>query len=331
MTVFILAAALLCATALFLLLRTRKPSAGSGELVRLREQLLQLDALKAGGALDDEAHAKARAGIERRIVDAALDAPAAQATPQPVPSRLLMVGVTLFTVALVSAGYAWLGTPEALDTLGVGPAPGTMRGNASADGGHDIASQQFDGMIARLASRLEQQPGDAEGWAMLARSYAVTGRIAEALPAFKRALALRPGDAELQADFDNARASADARAAAPQGKALSGRVTLSAALAKRAAPGDTLFVYARAADGSRQPLALMRREVKDLPLSFDLDDTQAMTPAARLSGAERVVVVARISKSGEASPRAGDLQGSSSTVAPGATGVSVEINEVVAN
>ena len=68
------------------------------------------------------------------------------------------------------------------------------------------------------------------------------------------------------------------------------------------------------------PLAILRKQVKDLPLNFTLDDSLAMTPAAKLSSAQRVVVGARVSKRGEAMPQPGDLQGLSAPWHPAPAG-----------
>lgn len=106
---------------------------------------------------------------------------------------------------------------------------------------------------------------------------------------------------------------------------VSGTVRLSPALQAQAAPGDTVFVFARAAEGGRMPLAILRRKVSDLPIRFTLDDSLSMSPAARISSAGRVIVGARISKSGQAMPQPGDLEGLSAPVAVGATGVVVDI------
>ena len=108
---------------------------------------------------------------------------------------------------------------------------------------------------------------------------------------------------------------------------LTGTVQLSAALAAGVGPNDTLFVFARAAEGSRVPLAVLRRQAS-LPLAFTLDDSMSMSPQSRLSGAARVVVGARISKSGDATPQPGDLLGQSAVVASGAQGVRVVIDRV---
>jgi cytochrome c-type biogenesis protein CcmH len=110
---------------------------------------------------------------------------------------------------------------------------------------------------------------------------------------------------------------------------VSGTVTLSAALAKQAQPDDTVFIFARTAEGSRMPLAILRKQVKDLPFTFKLDDSMAMSPASALSTASKVIVGARVSKSGNAMPQPGDLSGQSAPVNVGATDVKIEIKEAV--
>jgi cytochrome c-type biogenesis protein CcmH len=109
---------------------------------------------------------------------------------------------------------------------------------------------------------------------------------------------------------------------------ISGVVTLSAALKSKANPTDTVFILARVAQGSKMPLAIIRKQVKDLPISFDLDDSMAMTPQMRLSNFEQVVVLARISKSGNAMPEAGDLEGVSQQTKPGVRGLKITIDTV---
>ncbi|HEY5790728.1 MAG TPA: c-type cytochrome biogenesis protein CcmI, partial [Gammaproteobacteria bacterium] len=93
-------------------------------------------------------------------------------------------------------------------------------------------------------------------------------------------------------------------------------------------PGDTLFVYARASNGPRVPLAIVRRQAGELPLTVVLDDSQAMAPNFRLSGFPEVNVGARVSKSGNALPQPGDLQGVASGVRLGSK-VQVRINEAL--
>lgn len=118
-------------------------------------------------------------------------------------------------------------------------------------------------------------------------------------------------------------------AAAAAASAVSGEVRLDPSVAAQARPDDAVFVLARPADGSRMPLAVLRRQVKDLPLRFTLDDSMAMAPTAKISGHARVQVVARISRSGQATPQPGDLTGESTAIAPGTAGVDVRIDRVV--
>jgi cytochrome c-type biogenesis protein CcmH len=113
-------------------------------------------------------------------------------------------------------------------------------------------------------------------------------------------------------------------AAAP--RRVSGPARLAPGLAAKTDPTDTVFIFARAAEGPRMPLAILRKQVRDLPLQFTLDDSMAMTPETKLSAAARVVVGARISKSADATPRPGDLEGLSAPVKPGAAGVVVVID-----
>jgi len=127
---------------------------------------------------------------------------------------------------------------------------------------------------------------------------------------------------------DDGKAPVAAKAPAA-GADVSGRVTLSGSLAGKAAPSDTVFILARATEGPRMPLAILKRQVKDLPMDFELTDEQSMSPQMKLSNFREVVVVARVSKSGSATPQSGDLQGSTGTVKVGAGNVSVLIDAVV--
>ena len=113
------------------------------------------------------------------------------------------------------------------------------------------------------------------------------------------------------------------------GATVGGRVTLSPALAAKVAPTDTLFVFARAAAGPRMPLAILRRSAGDLPTSFRLDDSMAMAPEMKLSNFGSVVIGARVSKSGNAAPQSGDLQGQSAPIKVGGGDIEIVIDQVV--
>jgi len=124
-------------------------------------------------------------------------------------------------------------------------------------------------------------------------------------------------------------------AAAPGGgaksanAAVAGTVSLAPALAAKVAPTDTVFIFARAAEGPKMPLAILRKQVSDLPAAFTLDDSMAMAPNFALSKFPSVIVGARVSKSGNATPQAGDLEGFSSAVKVGATGLAIVIDRTL--
>lgn len=111
---------------------------------------------------------------------------------------------------------------------------------------------------------------------------------------------------------------------------VTGTVMLGGTVASKANPDDTVFIFARAADGPRMPLAIVRKQVKDLPFNFKLDDALAMNASMKLSNFGRVVVGARVSKTGNAMSQPGDLEGFSKEIRSNATdGIQVVINSAV--
>ncbi len=140
-------------------------------------------------------------------------------------------------------------------------------------------------------------------------------------------LAAEPGGKAKLAQLTAGKAAE--KPAANSAAAITGKVSLSPALAGKVAPTDTVFVLARAAQGPKMPLAVLRKQVKDLPLKFTLDDSMAMQPQLKLSGFDQIVVVARVSKSGTPMAQSGDLQGLTGTIKPGAKGLKVVIDTVM--
>ena len=184
----------------------------------------------------------------------------------------------------------------------------------------------YKGAAERWQKMADVLPADSD---MLKQ---VQASIAEAREraGMKVAGAASSGAAGLAAASSAATGSgASVKAAVGTGGSVSGTVSLAPELAAKAAPDDTVFVFARAVGGGRMPLAVQRARVADLPLAFKLDDSMAMTPAATLSSAAQVVVSARISKSGNAIAQAGDLSGEAKPVVPGASGMSIRIDSVV--
>ena len=123
-------------------------------------------------------------------------------------------------------------------------------------------------------------------------------------------------------------AAEQSKTAAAAGAATSGVVQLADALKGKVAPTDTVFIFARAAQGPRMPLAILKRQAGELPISFSLDDSTAMSPEMKLSKFSSVVVGARISRSGNAMPQSGDLMGQVGPVDAGSGKLVITIDTV---
>jgi cytochrome c-type biogenesis protein CcmH len=113
-------------------------------------------------------------------------------------------------------------------------------------------------------------------------------------------------------------AGAAAPVAAASAAEVSGTVSIDSRLADRVQRDATLFIYAKAADSPGPPLAVLRTTAAAWPVSFHLDDSMAMIPSRRLSQFDKVVVEARISRSGQATPSSGDLYVTSPVMHPAA-------------
>jgi len=178
---------------------------------------------------------------------------------------------------------------------------------------------------ALLTRALELDPGNVKGLWLAGHWKNQSGAQAEALDYWQQAaLKLPPGsedaaviaqqinEVQKQLGITTEPAPAPAVTTATDsdhGASLSVHVALAPDFAAVAAAEDTVFIYARATQGSRMPLAIVRKQVKDLPVTVTLDDTMAMTPQMVLSKFDQVTVGARVSKSGGAMPQSGDLQG----------------------
>ncbi len=149
---------------------------------------------------------------------------------------------------------------------------------------------------------------------------------------WQRMLPLVPAESEdarsIRENVAQARKLAGAAPAASH-PGVRGTVRVSPKLKDKLAPGDTVYLYARAAGGPAMPLAVLRRSARDLPLDYVLDDSMAMATAMSISAHPRVVITARVSRSGNAKAEPGDLQGASKPVANDAKGVVVVIDAVV--
>lgn len=410
MTSFVLAAAALAAVALLLLLRPwwRRDSnsvaadaVGAMNAAIHRDRLAELERDRLAGIVSEQDLAEARDELTRQLLD---DAANAAPPAAPVASRRSGLAIAILVPLLAVVLYAVLGNPAAL---------------LSETAREQRAAGEMEDLVAKLAAKLERNPANPEGWAMLARSYKSLQRWDDALRAFDRVGPELDKNAELLAEvaetlvqknqgFDDrsrdlirrslklepdnmlalflggGAALADGRAAeaaslwerllpklepggedarmveaniamarqraggkagagagvstkkaapdasaktAAAGKSVTGRVELAPALRGKVAADDVVFVFARAVDGPRMPLAAKKLRIADLPAEFVLDDRNSLGAGApTISSAKNVRIEARVSKSGTATPGPGDLTGQSAPVAPGAKGVRVVID-----
>ena len=391
-----------------------------------REQILDLDREHANGHLSDAEWQQSRDELSVRLLqDTAVDDEPHVIT-QAQSWRTAVVIALVFPMSALAL-YIWLGAPEAFS-----PMPSAAVSAEAAT--EQAAPPNLDQIVENLASKLQADPNNLEGWVLLGRTHRSMGNLDAALSAFDRALKLNADDelilaraevlaAKNQGRFDGepwrvirevlqrdpqnyaalllagsasyannryadalefwqrarlllaadhpdvpnlieamstvqakmknqasppatpaaqgapsapasggaaagtAPAAAVASAAGGAASALnvSGQVRLSAALKSQTSPTDVVFVYAVPANGERMPLALLKTTVAQLPLKFTLDDSSAMLPDRKLSGASQVLVKARVSKSGNAIPQSGDWEGSLGPVKVGATGLDLEI------
>jgi len=118
----------------------------------------------------------------------------------------------------------------------------------------------------------------------------------------------------------------DKTAPVAPGATISGSIDIAPTLKSRLNGKDVLFLFARTGQGG-PPVAAIRSSVDQLPLTFELNDSMAMNPANTLSQHKQVMLVARVSKSGNPMAQSGDFEGTVADVKVGATGVKITIDQ----
>jgi cytochrome c-type biogenesis protein CcmH len=377
--------------------------------------------------LTPEQYAQAQQELDKTLLQEYQDDRLTVQQPRAIWVTIIMV-IGVPTLAIGS--YWQLGAPQLLVT------ETPVASQANSQEGH--LPDDFEEMVDNLAARLQQQPDDAKGWYMLARSYSALKRYQAAAQAYSQVLTLvGEQDPQLLTDFAETLALAhdgklagqptilltaaleldpnhqqalwlagfaaaqkqdylaaidywqrflkqlpaeevaarqtleqqiaDARQLAQIQEAESNPTTttpattlslsepatnsnaspnsaqlamittqievavrLDPALQAKVKPTDTVFIYARASQDSPMPLAIVKTTAKELPTQVTLDDSMAMVPAMKLSNFPEIILLARISSSGLATPQSGDLQGQVSPVNLAELNkVEIVINEII--
>lgn len=422
MTLFwIVCAALLVVALLFIVLPLWRKADNTNDVLRdtanleiLRDQSAELDADLNNGLLTQDAYEQGKRELQARLLEEVKTTGQPATKPPHNPAKplaiILAVMLPIFSVSL----YLVIGNIDALSPQAQQPLDENI-----ADASGVVRSAAA---LQALEKRMAQQPGDPNGWYMLARTYTEMQRFSDAANAYKKLVGLVPDVSQLWANYadvlamknnrslqgepakllekaleldgnntmalalsgqaaiergdyvatikhwqkliqllppdfanlqmyrDAIQRARDELAKQPGGKeklaqlpaekmkgmsvvnpaaTVSGKVTLNPKLADKVAPTDTLFIFARDAKNPKMLLAVVRKQAKDLPLNFSLDDSMSMLPEMKLSNSAEVIVVARITKSGNPAAQPGDLQGMTAVVKPGSSGLNFEINTVV--
>jgi len=200
------------------------------------------------------------------------------------------------------------------------------------------AGRRLEGRPIELVGQaLARDPNDMKAVELSAIHALQNGDYVRAADHFQRLLQRLPPDSQYAREIDAARQEAlqlaKAGPASPStahpNARIRGRIELASELRANLKPTDTVFLFARAQqEGSSMPLAAIRAPAQGFPIEFELDDTMAMSPDMRLSSAERVTLIARVSRRGDVKPQSGDLEGMLNNVKVGSEGVVIRIDSV---
>ncbi|WP_174220943.1 c-type cytochrome biogenesis protein CcmI [Polynucleobacter necessarius] len=394
MTSFLIPAFLLLVLVLVLLLRpfilpakSKATSRRQMNAAIYREELDKLEAEHQSGVIASVDYAIAHAEMRQRLFQDTVEEDDREVAGS---AKKTAIGLCVFIALLSSALYFSLG-----DVVRV----------AQKNSETPVTQEGVEKMVAEFAIKMEKDPGNLKGWAMLARSYRILGLNEDAAKAYARAGSFIDSDPQRLADYadvlasnangsfvgkplqlinqalkldpnnlmalwlsgtasynagnykaavqvwgklaqqfppntDEARAIqgsiAEARTkggltapspAATAGKAISGKIELSAELKLKIKRDDIVMVIARKL-GERMPAAILKVPAANFPMSFTLNDALAMNPSAPLSRLSEVSIEVRISKTGMAKPEVGDLMSTVQTVKVGANNVRLLVDQV---
>ncbi len=182
--------------------RTQGKGNGSGEsLALLREQFAELEREQAAGAISKIEYAETKAELERRVLEEADSVDSVEASGG---RKGLYVAFAAAVIVPVCAfmGYLQFGTPQAFD-------PEFLRAQTEAiehSGGHSDADMMAQ--IERLEQRLKENPDNADGWLMLARTHGAFRNFTKSSEAYEQVDRLIPGNAVILADWADMLAAA---------------------------------------------------------------------------------------------------------------------------
>ena len=370
-----------------------------------RQQFAELEQDKENGVLEGAQYDAAKSELERRYLEEVVNTEMAVVVSRPDWKLAALLLATL----PIAAGllYYKLGSPISISIPAVSPDITASQPVAE----HSAMTSDLEPLLESLKKKLEMNPADGAGWALLARSYVELRQHDKSISAYENAVKVISDDPQLLADYADALAVVnghqlsgkpealvnqalkldphhvkslmlaataafnrkdyhqaisfwerleqdlptdsevlpEVKASLSEARVLSGEkavpksaekrpitttgvkgtVTISPAFAEKLDASTTVFIFARNTHGQSMPLAIERTTVGRLPYAYHLDDSKALIPDHKISQASEIVIVARVSKAGDAKQQSGDLQGLSKMIKPDGKIVDIEINQVI--
>ena len=184
----------------------RPDEARAANVLVYQDQFLELEADLKNGIISEEQYQLDKNELERRLLDdTATASKSASSSPSNLPNQrklayALGAGIPIAAVAF----YFLVGNPKAL-----APPASSATIPTTASQPAQMSLQAIEANVAKLAKKLEENPNDAPGWSMLARSYMALERYPDAASAYSRATALDGNNSSLWSDYAEALAMAN--------------------------------------------------------------------------------------------------------------------------
>jgi len=164
-----------------------------------KDQFREMETDLKNGLVSEKQYEQDKDELERRLLEDVKVTDPESPSPSTATRKFAYGVATAIPIGAI-AFYLVVGSPKAISpSLPTAGAPA----QASQPGG-PMSDQQIADNVDKLAKRLEQNPNDAAGWLMLARSYTSMERFADAASAYARVLALNDRDASVWADYAEA-------------------------------------------------------------------------------------------------------------------------------
>lgn len=226
------------------------------------------------------------------------------------------VFVAIFVPLAALGLYALLGSPNELTGESRQPHRAQFNSGSASNNQSGMSVASVGKLVGGLKDRLQQEPDDAKGWLLLARSYEHLGRYQDASEAYEHAKSLGKVDSDLEKSLFAGLVVESTPTTIDPLPSIRGRVALSPEAAALVHPADTIFIFAKESAAHRMPVVALRKPATELPIDFVLTDAQAMVAGTRLANFETLVVTARVSRSGMATDSVAGLEAWSDPVSP---------------